>query len=114
MPACLALTVTVLNQADLWPFLPCLPAWGSRAWTVPADGARTDRRTPMPRGRGCVLDWSGNAALSNVNEALYSGGTLPPTMSVPTRSQSGCSALLRIHACRSGTPVFFFNDTATT
>src|SRR5579885_2491404 len=33
--------------------------------------------------------------------ALKVGGVTPPTMSVPTRSQSGCKASLRIHSCKS-------------
>ena len=32
------------------------------------------------------------------------GGVVPPTMSVPTRSQSGCRGSLRIQAWRSVTP----------
>ena len=35
---------------------------------------------------------------------LKVGGVVPPTMSVPTRSQSGSSAASRVQACRSDTP----------
>ncbi len=38
------------------------------------------------------------------NVALKVGGIAPPTMSVPTRSQSGSSAASRIHSCKSVTP----------
>ena len=47
--------------------------------------------------------------LAAVNEGMRSaqelaaskmGGVVPPTMSVPTRSQSGWRASLRIHSCR--------------
>ena len=36
------------------------------------------------------------------NDPLNVGGVVPPTMSVPTRSQSGWRGSLRIHAWRSG------------
>jgi hypothetical protein len=39
------------------------------------------------------------------NAALKVGAGAPPTMSVPTRSQSGSSPALRIQACRSVVPV---------
>src|SRR5436309_278529 len=39
---------------------------------------------------------------ARLNVPLKVGAGLPPTMSVPTRNQSGSRAAFRIHACRSG------------
>lgn len=64
----------------------------SRRHTMLARPSSSNTKVP---GSGIVLPLSENAAL-NV------GAGSPPTMSVPTRSQSGARSSFRIHVCRSG------------
>ena len=50
------------------------------------------------------VEGSGTTLPLSENEALKVGGVVPPTMSVPTRSQSGAmppSLSSRVHVCRS-------------
>jgi len=57
--------------------------------------------SPEPR-RSAVPGSGTEASPLSENAALNVGGGVPPTMSVPTRSQSGSRAASRVHACRSG------------
>ena len=57
---------------------------------------------PVPNKNS--VDGSGTAVPSREKAVLNVGGVAPPTMSMPTRSQSGSRAASRVHACRSVTP----------
>src|SRR5215471_8081972 len=62
------------------------------------------RRIPMsartPVAVSTTVEGSGTVPASS--KAALNVGSVPPTMSVPTRSQSGSSIISRVHACRSG------------
>src|SRR5262249_40104551 len=53
--------------------------------------------------RSIKLDGSGTVTPSSENVMLKVGGLVPPTMSVPTRIQSGSRNSSRVQACKSGT-----------
>jgi len=62
--------------------------------------------TNSPIAINITLGGSGTVVLpSREKAALNVGGVEPPTMSVPTRSQSGSRLSSRVHACKSVMPV---------
>src|SRR6266852_5645384 len=63
---------------------------------------RAPARPARPRARSVRLAGAGIGLPASENAALNVGGVAPPTMSMPTRSQSGSRLASRVHACRSG------------
>src|SRR6266851_10330314 len=63
---------------------------------------RVPARPARPRARRVRLAGAGIAVPARENAPLNVGGVVPPTMSVPTRSQSGSRFASRVQACRSG------------
>src|SRR6266436_4216184 len=65
---------------------------------------RVPARPARPRARRVRLAGAGIAVPASENAVLNVGGVVPPTISIPTRSQSGSRLASRVHACRSVTP----------
>ena len=66
-----------------------------------ATGPEKDAPSVAATATGVTATTAG-AVPSSVKEALNVGAGLPPTMSVPMRSQSGASVAFRIQLWRSG------------
>jgi hypothetical protein len=63
---------------------------------IPVSASSPVAVNKMLEGSGTAVPFTEKAALN---------ATPPPTMSVPTRSQSGSRLVSRVHACRSVTPL---------